>query len=67
MWCIEDEMEEIDPTNIVEGRTRRKVINWAEAEDKAKAAGDELLEDDEEDDDEDFEEPEEDGDEEMKG
>ena len=61
----DDEMEAIDMDNIVDGRTRRKQINWAEAEAKSKAAGDDL-DDDEEDDDEDFEAPEEE-DEEMKG
>lgn len=47
-------MEEIDLSNIVQGRTRRKQIDWAEAEQKSKEAGDEL-DDDEDDDDEDFE------------
>lgn len=58
-------MDEIDLDNIVEGRTRRKQINWAEAEQKSKDAGDDF-DDDEEDDDEDFEAPD-DEDEEMKG
>jgi phosphopantothenoylcysteine synthetase/decarboxylase len=56
-------MEEIDPSNIVSGRTRRKQIDWAEAEQKSKDAGDNL-DDDEDDDDEDFEA--EDDDDEMK-
>ena len=60
----DDEMDEIDPDNIVEGRTRNKHINWAEAAEKSKDAGDDL--DDEEDEDEDFEAPD-DEDEEMKG
>lgn len=47
-------MEEIDPSNIVSGRTRNKHIDWAEAEEKSKAAGDDL-DDDEDEDDEDFE------------
>ena len=50
----EDNMEEIDTANIVGGRTRRKDINWAEAEQKAREAGDELDDEDDEDD-EDFE------------
>ncbi len=61
----EDELDEIDPDNIVEGRTRRKQINWAEAAEKSKDAGDDL-DDDEDDEDDDFEAPE-DEDEEMKG
>ncbi len=48
----EDNMEEIDTDNIIQGRTRGKTIDFAEA---AKNAGDEL-EDDEDDDDDDFEE-----------
>ena len=59
-------MDEIDLDNIVEGRTRRKQINWAEAAEKSKDAGDDLDDDDEDDDDDDFEAPE-DEDEEMKG
>ena len=47
-------MEEIDTANILSGRTRRKQINWAEADQKAKEAGDDL-EDDDDEDDEDFE------------
>jgi hypothetical protein len=47
-------MDEIDPENIVAGRTRGKNINWAEADQKAKEAGDELDDEDDEDD-EDFE------------
>lgn len=54
-------MEEIDLDNIIGGRTRGKVIDWNEAEQKAKEAGDELGEEDD-DDDEDFEDP----DDEMK-
>ncbi|KAK5249777.1 hypothetical protein LTS06_005412 [Exophiala xenobiotica] len=62
---VEDEdMEEIDPDNIIQGRTRRKQINWAEAEQKSKDAGDEI-DDDEDEEDDDFEA--EDDDEEMKG
>ncbi|KIX08939.1 uncharacterized protein Z518_00017 [Rhinocladiella mackenziei CBS 650.93] len=60
----DEDMEEIDPNNIVQGRTRRKQIDWAEAEQKSKDAGDDL-DDDDDDDDEDFEA--EDDDEEMKG
>ena len=52
-------MEEIDTNNIIGnyGRrsTRNKEINWAEAEEKSKAAGDEIDEDEDEDDD--FEDP----------
>jgi len=55
-------MEEIDPDNIIGGRTRGKVIDWSEAEQKSKDAGDELGDDDDEDDDEDFVDP----DDEMK-
>ena len=50
-------MEEIDTANIVGGRTRGKNINWAEADQKAKDAGDGLDDDDDEDD-EDFEDAE---------
>jgi TATA-binding protein-associated factor Taf7 len=50
----DDGMEEIDTGNIVAGRTRGKNINWAEADQKAKEAGDDFDEDDDEDD-EDFE------------
>ena len=50
----EDGMDEIDPGNIVAGRTRGKNIDWAEADQKAKEAGDELDDEDDEDD-EDFE------------
>ena len=53
----EDNMEEIDTSNIVGRRTRGKNIDWAEADKKSKEAGD-LDDEDEEDDD--FEEPEED-------
>jgi len=58
----EDNMEEIDPDNIIGGRTRGKVIDWTEAEQKSKEAGDELGDDDDEDDDDDFVDP----DDEMK-
>lgn len=57
-------MDDIDLDNIIQGRTRRKNINWAEAEQKSREAGDELDDDDDEDD-EDFEA--EDDDEEMQG
>lgn len=50
----DDGMEEINPENIVAGRTRGKNIDWAEADQKAKEAGDELDDEDDEDD-EDFE------------
>jgi hypothetical protein len=50
----DDSMEEIDTENIVAGRTRGKNINWAEADQKAKEAGDDFDDDDDEDD-EDFE------------
>ena len=53
----EDGMEEIDTENIVAGRTRGKNINWAEADQKAKEAGDDLDEEDDEEDD-DFEDEE---------
>lgn len=56
-------MEEIDPENIIGGRTRGKIIDWNEAEQKAKEAGDDLGDDDDDDDDdEDFVDP----DDEMK-
>jgi hypothetical protein len=48
-------MEEIDTGNIVAGRTRGKNINWAEADQKAKEAGDDFDDDDDDEDDEDFE------------
>ena len=52
-------MEEIDTNNIIgnygQRSSRRKEINWAEAEEKSKAAGDEIDEDEDEDDD--FEDP----------
>lgn len=51
----EDNMEEIDTENIVPEQTRRKQINWAEAEQKLKAEGEDMDDDDE--DDEDFEDP----------
>jgi hypothetical protein len=50
-------MDEIDPDNIVTSRTRNKDINWAEAEEKLRAEG-ENVEDDEDDEDDDFEDPE---------
>lgn len=58
----EDNMEEIDTSNIITGgrRTRGKQIDYEEAERKAKEAGDNLDDDDEEDEDDDFEEPDED-------
>lgn len=49
----EDNMEEIDTSNILGRRTRGKTIDFAQA---AKEAGDTLGEDDDEDDDEDFNE-----------
>jgi TATA-binding protein-associated factor Taf7 len=51
----DDGMEEIDTGNIVAGRTRGKNINWAEADQKAKEAGDDFDDDDDDEDDEDFE------------
>lgn len=56
----EDNLEEIDLSNIKSSRTRGKQIDWAEAEQKAKDAGVELEDDDDDDDDEDFEAPAED-------
>lgn len=53
-------MEEIDLDNIVGERTRGKVIDWNEAEQKAREAGDELDEDEDDEDDEDFEDPDDD-------
>lgn len=50
-------MEEIDTSNILGRRTRGKNIDFAEAAQKAKEAGD-TLEEDDEDEDEDFEEAE---------
>lgn len=47
-------MEEIDKGNILGRRTRGKTIDFAEAAQKAREAGD-TLEDDDEDEDEDFE------------
>lgn len=58
----EDNMEEIDPDNIIGGRTRGKVIDWNEAEQKAREAGDDVGEDEDDEDDEDFVDP----DDEMK-
>ena len=55
----EDNMEEIDPSNIVGSRTRGKNIDWAKADEKLKQDGD-MEEEDEEEDDDDFEEPEDD-------
>ncbi|KAL9627925.1 MAG: hypothetical protein Q9164_007448, partial [Protoblastenia rupestris] len=51
----EDNMEEIDTSNIIGRRTRGKDIDFAEAAQKALEAGD-ALDDDDEDDDEDFDE-----------
>lgn len=56
----EDNMEEIDLDNIVAGRTRGKTIDWVEAQEKSKAAGDDLDDEDDDDDDDDFVDPEED-------
>lgn len=53
-------MEEINPENIIGGRTRGKIIDWNEAEQKAKEAGDDLDEDEDDEDDEDFEDPDDD-------
>ena len=47
-------MEEINPENIIGGRTRGKIIDWQEAEQKSKEAGDEMGDDDDDEDDEDF-------------
>jgi len=55
-------MEEIDTDNILGERTRGKTIDWNEAEQKAKEAGEDLEEEDDDEDDEDFEDP----DDEMK-
>ena len=44
----EDNMEEIDTSNIVGQRTRGKNIDWAEADKKSKEAGDLDDEDEEE-------------------
>ena len=52
----DDSPEDINPANIIGSRTRGKNINWAEADQKAKEAGDDLDDDDDEDD-EDFEVP----------
>lgn len=52
----EDNMEEIDTANIVDQRSRGKQIDWAEAEEKLRAEGEDMDDDDE--DDEDFEDPE---------
>ena len=52
----DDNMEEIDTSNIVGRRTRGKTVDWAEAEKKSREAGD--LEDEDEDEDDDFEDPE---------
>ena len=66
-WIIaeaedDDNMEEIDTANIISNgrRTRGKNIDFAEAAQKSKDAGDDLDDDDDEEDDEDFEEPKED-------
>lgn len=55
-----DNLEPISTDNIIEGgrRTRGKRIDFAEAAEKAKAAGDDEMDDS--DDDEDFEAPDED-------
>jgi hypothetical protein len=51
-------MEQIDTENIIwDKRTRGTNVNWAEAEEKAKAEGNLFEDDDDEDDDEDFEDP----------
>lgn len=50
-------MEEIDLDNIVGGRTRGKIIDWTEAEQKSKEAGDDVGDDDDDDEDEDFVDP----------
>jgi len=60
----DDNMEEIDPNNILpptrgNRSTRGKQIDWAEAEQKSKDAGDELPDEDEDEDD-DFEAPDDD-------
>ena len=49
----EDNMEEINTNNIMSKRTRGKHIDYVEAEQKAKEAGD--IQDEDDDDDEDFE------------
>ena len=51
----EDNMEEINPENIVSSTTRGKQINFAEAQQKMLDAGEELDDDEDEEDDEDFE------------
>ena len=62
-------MDQIDTENIMwDKRTRGANVNWAEAEEKAKAEGNMFGEDDDdEEEDDDFEDPEEDNDTEMKG
>lgn len=59
----EDNLEEIDANNIRGDRTRGKVINWQEAEQKSKDAGDDL---DDDEDDEDFVGEDDNDDDEMK-
>lgn len=51
----EDNLEEIDPDNIITDgrRTRGKQIDWDAADKKAKEAGDGAMFDDEDDDDDD--------------
>jgi len=53
----EDGLEEIDTANILHERTRRKKIDWAEADQKLKDEGEDEEDDDDDDDDEDFEVP----------
>jgi len=62
----QDNLEPISPSNIIEGgrRTRGKNIDFAEVAEKAKAAGDDPMDDDD-DDDEDFE-AEREGDDDMR-
>lgn len=52
----EDNLQEIDLDNIIGARTRGKVIDWQEAEQRSKDAGDEEEDEDDEDDD-DFVDP----------
>ena len=49
-------MEEIDTANILDQKSRGKQIDWAEAEEKLRAEGEDMDDDDDEDD-EDFEDP----------
>ena len=48
-------MEEIDTANILDQKSRGKQIDWAEAEEKLRAEGQDM--DDDDDDDDDFEDP----------